>query len=185
MVSTLHLAQDDIDHLLPAAVAYAMGRGTYADDSVFDTARDNWHVMSSTVQAELADRITHDKEAPVEWKRIAMQALANPQYHDSRTLRFQPLDCGIMLFSAFRHDMQSDEPDIPKRWERYAQELSCLYANHWNLNTARDLLRENLIPLDEPLGDVRPVSNRVEPADGRWVGFFRLMRDGAIGPESR
>lgn len=38
MTTTLYLDQDDIDHLLPAAVAYAMGRGTYADDSVFDTA---------------------------------------------------------------------------------------------------------------------------------------------------
>lgn len=185
MTTTLYLDQDDIDHLLPAAVAYAMGRGTYADDAVFGVVRDNWHVMSPDTQIELADRIIHDGEAPVAWKRIAMQARANPQYHGSQTLRFQPLDRGIMLFSAFRHDMRSDDPDIPKRWEWYARELPCLYENHWNLNAARDLLWENLIPLDEPLGDVRPVSNRVEPADGRWVGFFRLMRDGAIGPESR
>lgn len=180
MTTTLYLDQDDIDHLLPAAVAYAMGRGTYADDAVFGVVRDNWHVMSPDTQAELADRIIHDREAPVAWKRIAMQARANLQYHGSQTLRFQPLDCGIMLFSAFRHDMRSDDPDIPKRWEWYARELPCLYENHWNLNTARDLLWENLIPLDEPLGDIRPASNRAEPADDRWVGFFRLMRDGRV-----
>ena len=160
-----------------------MGRGTYADDSVFDTARDNWHVMSPAVQAELADRIIRDGEAPVAWKRIAIQVRRNPQYYDSHTLRFQPLDRGIMLFGAFRHDMRSDDPDIPKRWERYARELPCLYANHWNLNTARDLLRENLIPLDEPLGDVRPVSNRVEPADGAADVFLEIITQPFLGSD--
>ncbi|MBT1162804.1 hypothetical protein [Bifidobacterium sp. SO1] len=179
------MRQDDLDHLLLSATGYAIGRGTYATDGVLDVLERNLNRLSVEAAARLRSFIlSRDRMASgSRWLTVA-ERLIGFRHEDDPILYANGVDRRIVFFSAFRYDIMSDDPRMPKLWERWATDYpQVIYGrDHWNLLSARDLVWDNLIPLNEPLKTVQDIGGRAEPEDDRWVPLFRMLRDGR--PES-
>lgn len=173
----LPMGHEDLLHVLSSASMYACGRGTGAETIVRDVLSANLPALTRGERTRLADRLAERYgDRAFRW-RIILTDECTPGSPD--TLTATPVDRRILFGCALRHDMQSDNPDIPHVWERWAGEYgTVLYANDWNLMTARDLLWEHLIPVNEPTGGLPVPPERVEPRDDRWARFYRMMIDG-------
>ncbi|MBT1162125.1 hypothetical protein [Bifidobacterium sp. SO1] len=177
----LAMRQDDIDHLFLSAVGYAIGRGTYATEGVLDALDLDYRLLSPEGANRLIRFINGFERpaSPARWHALTRR-LADYEHDPSCVLTVNNVDRRIVFFSAFRYDITSDDPQMPKLWERWANDYpQVVYGrDHWNLLSARDLVWENLIPLNEPLKTIQNIGGRVKPADDRWVPLFRMLRDG-------
>lgn len=168
---------DDLDHILDSAVHYACGRGTYADDAVLDVLERNRMRLRKATALELADWIERREPHNSRWMNMAWLLRRGP-WDKPGPLEADGVDRRILFACAFRHDIDSTDPRLPRLWETYTKRYpQVLFTDWWNRVSARDLVWENLIPLDEPLGDVQDVGGRMQPTDDRWVGLFRILRD--------
>ncbi|MBT1164644.1 hypothetical protein [Bifidobacterium felsineum] len=179
--SRLPMSQTDIDHLFTSAVGYAVNRGTYATEGVFDALDVDGRLLSPDAARNLAafiDDAAMGVNRP-RWMALARR-LETGEHDPSCVLSVNAIDRRILFFSAFRYDIESDDPSMPLLWERWCHDYPrVVYGrDRWNLLSARDLVWANLIPLDEPLDGIQSVGGRVEPVDGRWVRLFRMLRDG-------
>ena len=184
----LHLTQEDLDHLLTSAVKYAHGRGTYVVPTMIRVVDQNAARMSRDGAQSLSEWLTlWSSQNPTaycgdEWAHAARklkEASLQSVEHADAVLDSNRLDLRILFFCAFRYDLELDKPDSPERWNRYADEFpQIIFADNWNLFTARDLLWNERIPLEEPVGHLQRIDDGREPEHTRWVSFFRRMRDG-------
>lgn len=190
----LMVDRDDLDHLCVSAAGYAIGRGTYATDGVLDVLEANWDALDDGAREpirvlvrEYARRGWLAGDSARRWRALANRSDPLGSGSDPVVLRSGwGVDLNILFFSAFRHDMQSDDPDVPVLWVRFARDYaSVVMRANWAYCTARDLLWEHLVPLDEPYAGLQGPLGRVAPADGRWRAFYRLMYGAGVGRAAR
>ena len=185
------VGQDTLNHLCLSAGLYAMGRSTGASIDVAQTIVLNRNRLTPETRDGLlawARRIRETRRAydmpdrlEPEWE-TAVKLLAEPYDHIPDGVLACPSasQTDFLLAAAWRHDAeQADNPDDPAFWVSLFEHLPAgMVDEWWRRTTMRDMIWDGLIPDNEETGGI---TSRIEgqrfEGDGRWVGFFRLLRE--------
>lgn len=179
------LTTPDANHLFDSAARYALGRGTYAEDGVLAVLERNLMFMAAPARRRLLAWAMRTVNAmpraagpyPARWLALSrLDGALAAGHRPSGPLDAGAIDVRILLFSAFRYDIESDDASLPAFWERMEREhRRALHRDNWDWNSARDLVWAHLVPLDEPVPAPMDMAGRITPPDDRWRAFYRLM----------